>query len=192
MEERRIRRTKNAFKKHFIELVKEKGYSAVTVTDIVDHADYNRSTFYAYYLDKEDLANQLLDEMMKLLNESFYQPFTMEVQVQYEQIENQSHNTFFQHIYENRHFYALLTIPNSIPNLQNRFLEQFKKMFLNIHYLDEMNNIINIDHYNTYKMYGSYGVILEWIANGCKEEPTQFSEAILSIFQTPSTSFCFK
>ena len=192
MEERRIRRTKNAFKKHFIDLVREKGYSAVTVTDIVDRADYNRSTFYAYYLDKEDLANQLLDEMMKLLNESFYQPFTMEVQVQYEQIENQSHNTFFQHIYENRYFYALLTIPNSIPNLHDRFLEQFKKMFLNIHYLDEMNNIINIDHYNTYKMYGSYGVILEWIANDCKEEPAQFSEAILSIFQTPSTSFCFK
>ena len=192
MEERRIRRTKNAFKKHFIELVKEKGYSAVTVTDIVDHADYNRSTFYAYYLDKEDLANQLLDEMMNLLNMSFYQPFTMEAQIQYEQIENQSHNTFFQHIYENRHFYELLTIPNSIPHLLDRFLEQFKKMFLNIHYLDEMNNIINIDHYNTYKMYGSYGVILEWIANGCKEEPAQFSEAILSIFQTPSTSFSFK
>lgn len=191
MEERRIRRTKNTFKRHLIELVKEKGYSAVTVTDIVVRADYNRSTFYTYYLDKEDLASQLIDEMMTLLNDSFFKPFKIKKMVQYEEIENHIQNTFFQHIYENRHFYELLSVSNSIPNLKERFLEEFKKMFLNIRYLDEMNNIINIEHYNTYKMYGSYGIILEWVTNGCKEDPNQFSATLLSIFQTPSTSIRF-
>jgi AcrR family transcriptional regulator len=191
VEERRIRRTKNTFKRHLIELVKEKGYSAVTVTDIVVRADYNRSTFYTYYLDKEDLASQLIDEMMTLLNDSFFKPFKIKKMVQYEEIENHIQNTFFQHIYENRHFYELLSVSNSIPNLKERFLEEFKKMFLNIRYLDEMNNIINIEHYNTYKMYGSYGIILEWVTNGCKEDPNQFSATLLSIFQTPSTSIRF-
>ncbi len=191
MEERRIRRTKNALKRQFIKLVKEKGYSAVTVTDIVEHADYNRSTFYAYYLDKEDLANQLIDEMMSLLSKSFYEPFTVNTAVQYEQIENRTQNTFFLHIYENRHFYKLLTISNSIPNLKERFLEQFKEMFLKIRYLDTSNNTITINHYNTYKMYGSYGVIIEWISEGCKENPNQFSAELLKVFQTSSNSFHF-
>lgn len=191
MEERRVRRTKNALKRHFIALVKEKGYSAVTVTDIVEHADYNRSTFYAYYLDKEDLASQLLDEMMNLLSQSFYEPFTVNTTVQYGQIENRTQNTFFLHIYENRHFYELLTISNSIPNLKERFLVQFKEMFLKIRYLDESNNTIALNHYNTYKMYGSYGIILEWVSEGCKENPEQFSAEMLEVFQTPSKSFRF-
>lgn len=191
LEDRRIRRTKNALKMHFITLVKQKGYSAVTVTDIVEQADYNRSTFYAYYLDKEDLANQLLDEMMQLLEESFRKPFNQTKIIQYENIENRVQNTFFQHIYEYRHFYELVTIPQTIPNLKERFLEQFTNMFSSIHYLDDSKNIITVKHYNTYKMYGSYGIILDWIKNGCIESPTQLSENMLTIFQTTSNSFRF-
>lgn len=191
LEDRRIRRTKNALKMHFIALVKQKGYPAVTVTDIVEQADYNRSTFYAYYLDKEDLANQLLEEMMLLLEDSFRRPFEQTNIVQYENIENRVQNTFFQHIFEYRHFYELATIAQTIPNLQDRFLEQFTNIFSNIHYLDESKNIITIKHYNTYKMYGSYGIILDWLKNGCVESPTQLSENMLMIFQTNSNSFRF-
>lgn len=191
LEARRIRRTKNALKMHFIALVKQKGYPAVTVTDIVEQADYNRSTFYAYYLDKEDLANQLLEEMMLLLEESFRKPFEQTKVVQYENIENRVQNTFFQHIFEYRHFYELVTITQTIPNLKDRFLEQFTNIFSNIHYLDDSKNIITIRNYNTYKMYGSYGVILDWIKNGCVECPTQLSENMLTIFQTNSSSFRF-
>ncbi|WP_282020247.1 TetR/AcrR family transcriptional regulator [Planomicrobium okeanokoites] len=39
-------RTKQDFKKAFTELINEKGYSHVTVTDIVQRAEYNRATFY--------------------------------------------------------------------------------------------------------------------------------------------------
>ena len=191
LDERRIRRTKNALKMHFIALVKKKGYPAVTVTDIVEQADYNRSTFYAYYLDKEDLANQLLEEMMLLLEESFRKPFEQSKIVQYEHIENRAQNTFFQHIFEYRHFYELLMVAQTIPNLKDRFLEQFTNMFSNIHYLDASKNIITIKRYNTYKMYGSYGIILDWIKNGCTESPVQLSANMLTIFQTTSNSFRF-
>ena len=49
---RRMRRSKKSFKKNFIDLIQEKGYKNVTVTDIVERADYNRSTFYMYFRDK--------------------------------------------------------------------------------------------------------------------------------------------
>ncbi|WP_280451834.1 TetR/AcrR family transcriptional regulator [Nocardia cyriacigeorgica] len=38
-----------------IELMIERGYERVTVTDVIDRADVGRSTFYAHYRDKDDL-----------------------------------------------------------------------------------------------------------------------------------------
>ena len=49
-------RTKRHLKEAYIELINEKGYSHVSVTDIVHRAQYNRATFYLYYLDKFHLT----------------------------------------------------------------------------------------------------------------------------------------
>jgi AcrR family transcriptional regulator len=38
-----------------VALVLEKGYDAVTVTDVIDRADVGRSTFYAHFTDKQDV-----------------------------------------------------------------------------------------------------------------------------------------
>lgn len=43
-----------------IELIMQKGYDNVNVSDITDYADYGRSTFYLYFKDKEDMARVLL------------------------------------------------------------------------------------------------------------------------------------
>ena len=41
-------------------------------------------------------------------------------------------------------------------------------------------------------MYGSYGVILEWIHGGCKQTPEQIADNLLEIFKTNNSSFHFK
>ncbi len=55
----------------FFELLKEKDYNKITVTDIVNKTDLNRSTFYAHYLDvkviTEEFENEVIDKMMELL-----------------------------------------------------------------------------------------------------------------------------
>jgi len=45
-------------------LMQEKRYDAITVQEIIDRADVGRSTFYAHYLDKEDL---LQSEMARVI-----------------------------------------------------------------------------------------------------------------------------
>ena len=59
----RIRRTRSAIRDAFISLMREKDFSAITVTDISERADINRKTFYAHYDTKEHLLAQLLLEM---------------------------------------------------------------------------------------------------------------------------------
>ncbi|WP_109523010.1 MULTISPECIES: TetR/AcrR family transcriptional regulator [Nocardia] len=53
--DRRVRRTRNALHQALIELMIERGYERISVSDILDRADVGRSTFYAHFRDKDDL-----------------------------------------------------------------------------------------------------------------------------------------
>jgi AcrR family transcriptional regulator len=54
--DRRVRRTRAALREALLELIVEQGgYDALTVQDILDRADVGRSTFYAHYMNKDDL-----------------------------------------------------------------------------------------------------------------------------------------
>jgi len=191
MGDRRIRRTKNLLKGHFVQLVKENGYKNVTVTDIVERADYNRSTFYLHFKDKEDIAEELLVEILGELEAAFHQPFIDTKIVDYDRILPTS-NAFFKHFYENKDFYSLLNLEDSIPMINEKFFLKFKEVFEGITYINDAHENIELEHFNTYKMYGSYGVILEWIQGGCKQTPDEIADNLLEIFKTNAISFRFK
>lgn len=53
--DRRAQRTRELLQKALIELINERGYDAITVQDIADHAYVGRTTFYQYYNSKDDL-----------------------------------------------------------------------------------------------------------------------------------------
>lgn len=190
MGDRRIRRTKNLLKGHFIQLVKSNGYKNVTVTDIVEKADYNRSTFYLHFKDKEHIAEELVEDILEELEAAFHQPFIDTKVVEYDLILPSS-NAFFKHFYDNRDIYSLLNLEDSIPSFKDKLFLKFKEVFEGITYLNEANESIKIEHFNTYKMYGSYGVILEWIQGGCVKTPAEIADNLLEIFKTNSFSFRF-
>lgn len=56
-------------KEAFLELMREKGFSSITVQDIADKADMNRGTFYAHFPDKYALLeSSIRDKFLKALN----------------------------------------------------------------------------------------------------------------------------
>lgn len=64
MVKKRNTETKSEIKRVFTELVREKGFDALTVSDIARNAGINRGTFYLHYVDKYDLMEQLEDEVI--------------------------------------------------------------------------------------------------------------------------------
>ena len=58
-------RSRRFIRQAFMELMKEKKIEKITVTDIVNRADINRSTFYAHYTDVRGLVEEIQSEFVE-------------------------------------------------------------------------------------------------------------------------------
>ncbi len=67
--DRRSRRTRRMLGEALVSLLLEKRYDLITVQEIIDRANVGRSTFYAHYLDKEDLLQHELAELILRLGD---------------------------------------------------------------------------------------------------------------------------
>src|SRR3954467_8818375 len=71
--DRRSERTRQLLNGALIELMLEQRYDEITVQDIIDRANIGRSTFYAHYLDKEDLMVSGFTRVLDTLSEHPHQ-----------------------------------------------------------------------------------------------------------------------
>ena len=53
----RVKRSREALEQAFVDLLREKGFQAITVQDITQRAGLNRATFYAHFPDKYALLD---------------------------------------------------------------------------------------------------------------------------------------
>lgn len=60
----RVRYTEMIIKKAFLELLQQKPMNKITVREICDKAEINRSTFYKHYLDCYNLMDKLKEEAL--------------------------------------------------------------------------------------------------------------------------------
>jgi AcrR family transcriptional regulator len=67
--DRRSQRTRQALSEALVQLIQEKDYSSITVSDIIERANVGRSTFYAHYQDKDDLLLDQMDRVMESLSQ---------------------------------------------------------------------------------------------------------------------------
>ncbi|HEY3371912.1 MAG TPA: TetR family transcriptional regulator [Prolixibacteraceae bacterium] len=56
----RVKRTRQSIEQAFLNLMTEKGFQALSVQDITEHAGINRATFYAHFPDKYDLLDHFI------------------------------------------------------------------------------------------------------------------------------------
>ena len=114
--DRRSQRTRRALGNALIELMTEKGYEAISVKDISEPANVERSTFYSHYVDKDELLVSQMDRVVDLLSQHVPQ-------------ELPDGNTFFpslglfQHIKEQWKLYKILVWGSGV-DLLTRHLQK--------------------------------------------------------------------
>lgn len=77
--DRRIKKTKNAIKEAFLQMRQKKELEKISIKELCDLADINKSTFYTHYHDIYDLSSQLgKDAILRILQElPFDEPYTL-------------------------------------------------------------------------------------------------------------------
>lgn len=64
-ENRSARRSRRLIRQAFEQLLTEREFSKITIIDIVERADLNRSTFYAHYPDIYGIVEEMQNEIME-------------------------------------------------------------------------------------------------------------------------------
>ncbi|WP_144560178.1 TetR/AcrR family transcriptional regulator C-terminal domain-containing protein [Shouchella miscanthi] len=183
-------RTKNNFKQAFISLVHAKGFSHVSVTDIVKKADYNRTTFYLYYQDKYCLSDELKAQMYQQIKDTSMNKYEKGKSVTTGTMNSGSFElTHF--IYANQPFFNLYIIEDTIPSL-HRDLPQAIYEVLKEHFqLVSVNQDrdINYDAHKLYMAHGTAGLLVDWIEKGYPISPNDMSERLIHILESFAKEF---
>jgi AcrR family transcriptional regulator len=133
--DRRIQRTEDLLQEALIALIIKKGYSAITVQDILDQANIGRSTFYAHYRDKEALLLSGVEEMIDAFEKDYAQRNTHQTSADVSGKELSLF--FFRHVHENWSLFKSMIGRQGgdvIHRTAEKYLTKVTKKYLKFHY----------------------------------------------------------
>ena len=170
--DRRIRRTRRQIRRALAQLMQQKSASEVTVKELVDLADINRSTFYLHYSDIFDLLGAVEEELFREIRAAVdahpVSAFEQEGLAFIEEV--------FSILYENREICAALVGPHG----DMAFLHRIERMMaenvlpqLQQNFPDRRSSI---DYGYAFCTTGAVGLIKHWLAAGCAEPPREMAQ----------------
>lgn len=72
MEDKRVVKSKKKIKQALVTLLGEKAFDQITVTELCAAAQMSRITFYTHYADKYALAEDMFQDLLKVVEADFY------------------------------------------------------------------------------------------------------------------------
>lgn len=175
-------RTKSHFKLAFIRLIKEIGYSNINVKNLVAAADYNRTSFYKYYnnLDEitDDLSNDILNHFSTIIKKNHQITSIVDL------TSLTTHRVnIFEEIHKMAHYYDLLVVEDTLPQLNKRFIQLIEiALTKEIFFLTPEFKVYNNEYLINFRAFGTYAFIKKWIENRYSTEPTVLAADIVKIY----------
>lgn len=170
-QDRRVRKSQSAIRHAFIDLLHKYELEQITVQQISDLADVNRSTFYTHYIDKYDLLEKLEDEQVEIIR-----TFIEEGDVYKNQtFSTESIRTIMEfligNIEKNMEFYQLMFTMGKDSNLREKLYELITG-HLN-HFKNENNKIgdIPFSYFMSYVSGAGLSFIRHWV-----EDPNRIAK----------------
>ena len=160
---KRKRESIEKIEKAFINLLQKKEINQISVTDICKDAGFNRSTFYANYLDIYDLADKLREK----LENDFALKFNNK--------ENRTSLKMFEHIYENQIFYKTY--------FKLGYHEKIKISVYDDDLAKRYFNGDNLQYHMEFFRNGLTAIIKMWLFGGCKETPEEMNNIFISEYK---------
>lgn len=166
--DRRKKYTRMVLKNSLITLLKEKPISSITVKEICENADINRSTFYAHYSNPFDLLEQIEEEIITDLN-SYLSQYNFEKEEEALQMTEK----LLEYVASKHDIFRTLLNENRDHSFERRIMDVART------FLDNHEDIPDISAYaGTFVISGSIYVIKHWLANDMDQSPKQIAQLI--------------
>lgn len=179
----RTRLSKLLFKNALMNLLKEKGSVAkISVRELCDRAELNRSTFYAHYNEPNDLLMEIETELLDATEEHLKKIG--------EENDAGAHKyilSFLQYIKQNDKQFRTLLIDSADPEFRSRFMQQSIIQFvenLRIELPKELEQYIF-----SYILNGSTGIIIQWIRSDYAVNENEIVNLLFLINQSALVNF---
>ena len=165
--------TKTDLKGALTRLLREKDFEAISVSDITKEAGVNRGTFYLHYVDKFDMMNQLIDEILQniliLLKEG--NPKNKEETLP-------SIVKIFEYLREDFDFIHAMTLNhfNYTTKLIHDFLYESTKQITPIQETIQSVYPLPADYATEVFIYSNSAIFIHWIQKGAVESPEEIAK----------------
>lgn len=174
---RKTQYTRMVLKDSLIELMKKKSISGITIKELCENADINRTTFYAHYTDQYQLLKSIEDETLAWVKDtiaSFSGKTAKNGFIQ--DIER-----VFEYIIENKnHIQVLMSEQGDIDFQRNLLTVIYEQCGI------WLKNDINVrgeksELYFVFLINGSVGLLQHWLKTGLKETAREMAEIIYNM-----------
>jgi len=176
--DRRVVRSKEALKQALLQLMRQKDFSAISITEIVAAANYNRGTFYSHYDSKEALLAEFIEDLIQDLLMSFRAPYEHEEIFRIDELTANSVQ-IFEHIHQHATDYTILLRSNVMPQLREQMFTALKR--ISLEELEYPENGIDRELLAHYSINGLLGLILYWIEGGFAYTPAYMQEQLIKM-----------
>ena len=171
----RTRLSKLLFKNALMDLLKEKGSVAkISVRELCDRAELNRSTFYAHYQEPNDLLIEIETELLDATEEHL-----KKIGAENDIGAHKYILSFLQYIRQNDKPFRALLIDSTDPEFRSRFMQQSI-----IQFVENLRIVLpkELEQYIfSYILNGSTGIIIQWIRSDYAADENEIVSLLFSI-----------
>ncbi|RKQ34032.1 TetR-like C-terminal domain-containing protein [Oceanobacillus halophilus] len=163
-------------KDSLMKLLKEKPISSITVKEICQLADINRSTFYSHYSDQFDLLARMEEEIIEDMNE-----YLSQYNFAKEEESLQMTEKMLEYIVSKSDVCQTLLNENGDTTFPKRVMIVAQR-FLIENWVDENSLNEDVSEYlSTFIISGSIHVIKSWLDNGMDKSPKELAKMIINL-----------
>lgn len=172
-ESRKTRYTRMALREGLIELMKLKPIDKITIKELCEAADLNRTTFYAYYKDPYDLLYEIEDEILSLIKSTIAELVGKNRPEMLKRIEG-----VLQYVVDNDKPLRVLMSEQGDVNFQRQLMSAIYRQVGIMPREFRSGDEAARELYFVFIVQGSVGLIQHWLKNGLDRPAKEIVEVI--------------
>lgn len=176
-EDRRVKRTKRVLRECLFNLLEEKSIDEITVKELTEAADVNRSTFYFYYNDINDMMRCIQDEIFEVFEKNVIEPQASFVTVE-------DFTAYCARFFEFCKKYEKICkfVVNNDPN--NFLTTKIKNSLLE--HIPDSKKVFEISdpkcYLTCFAVHAIWQTVIQWMNDGMKVSPDEMAVFVVKVY----------